>query len=127
VVIAAGGGGVPMVRQADGSLSGAEAVLDKDLSGALLARAIAADCFVIATDVRGAATGFGTPAERWLGQIDAESLSSLAQEGEFASGSMGPKVEATLRFLRGGGRLAAIAPLEHLAQAARGAAGTVIQ
>lgn len=127
VVIAAGGGGVPMVRDADGGLHGVQAVLDKDLSGALLAHAISADRFVIATDVRGAATHYGTAEQHWLGRIDPISLRRLAEEGEFHTGSMGPKVEATLRFLSLGGKYAAIASLSELAEAASGSAGTRVE
>jgi carbamate kinase len=127
IVVAGGGGGVPMVRGADGRLRGVEAVLDKDLSGALLARAVAADVFVIATDVAAAAIRYGTADQRWLGQISAAELEALAADGEFAAGSMGPKVEAALRFVRAGGALAAITSLDHLGEAALGEAGTVIE
>jgi carbamate kinase len=126
IVIAAGGGGVPMVRQDDGSLRGVEAVLDKDLSGALLAAALGSDCFVIATDVPAAATGYGTADQRWLGRIDPLALRRLADRGEFARGSMGPKIEAALRFVELGGRYAAIASLSELALAAAGRAGTIV-
>jgi carbamate kinase len=127
IVVAGGGGGVPMIRRSDGRLHGVEAVLDKDLSGALLAGTLGVDVFVIATDVAAAAVRFGTPEQRWLGRVSLDELETLAADGEFGVGSMGPKVEAALRFVRRGGRLAAITSLDRLADAARGAAGTVVE
>jgi carbamate kinase len=126
VVIAAGGGGIPMVRE-NGTLRGVEAVLDKDLSGALLARAVNADCFVIATDVEAAAIRFGTPEQEWLGAVSAGRLRELVEEGHFASGSMGPKVEAVLRFVEQGGRQAAITSLERVPEGVAGTAGTIVR
>jgi carbamate kinase len=125
VVVAAGGGGIPMVRE-NGALRGVEAVLDKDLSGALLARAVGVDCFVIATDVEAAAIRFGTPSQEWLRDVSAERLRVLVEEGHFASGSMGPKVEAALRFVEGGGRLAAITSLDRVREGVAGTAGTIV-
>jgi len=103
LVIAAGGGGIPVVRTADGSLKGVEAVLDKDLTAALLARQVDADLLIIATDVPNAVVGWGTPEARSIGRITTADLRALAVEGHFASGSMGPKVEAACRFAEGGG------------------------
>src|SRR5919198_5963178 len=126
VVVAAGGGGIPMVR-ADGTLRGVEAVLDKDLSGALLAQAVGVDCFVIATDVEAAAIRFGTPEQQWLHDVTAQRLRALVGEGHFASGSMGPKVDAALRFVENGGRQAAITSLERVREGVAGTAGTVVR
>jgi carbamate kinase len=125
VVVAAGGGGIPMVRE-NGTLRGVEAVLDKDLSGALLAQAVDVDCFVIATDVEAAAIRFGTPEQEWLHDITAQRLRALVGEGHFASGSMGPKVDAALRFVEGGGRQAAITSLDRVREGVAGTAGTVV-
>jgi carbamate kinase len=122
IVVAAGGGGIPMVRE-DGQLRGVEAVLDKDLTGALLARTVAADCFLIATDVEAAAIGFGTPRQEWLGAVSADRLRDLHARGEFAGGSMEPKVRAALSFADGGGR-AVITSLERLREGIEGSAGT---
>jgi carbamate kinase len=119
IVVAAGGGGIPMVRE-DGRLRGVEAVLDKDLTAALLARTVAADCLVIATDVDAAAIGFGTDRQEWLGAVGRERLRVLLEAGEFAGGSMGPKVEATLAFE---GR-SVITSLERLREGVEGAVGT---
>jgi carbamate kinase len=124
VVIAAGGGGVPMVR-VDGDLRGVEAVIDKDLCAALLARACGAHTLVIATDVPGVALDFESDSPEWLGAVSVERLRSLASR--FPAGSMGPKVEACVRFVEGGGGRAAIAAIERLRDAAAGRAGTVVQ
>ena len=121
IVVAAGGGGIPMVRD-DGRLRGVEAVLDKDLTAALLARTIGAGCLLIATDVEAAATGYGTDGQRWLGEVERERLRALLEAGEFAGGSMGPKVEAALAF---GGR-SVITSLERLREGVEGTAGTQV-
>jgi carbamate kinase len=122
IVVAAGGGGIPMVRE-DDRLRGVEAVLDKDLTGALLARTVHADCLVIATDVEAAATGFGTDHQQWLGSVTIERLRELHARGEFAGGSMGPKVRAALDFAQAGGR-AVITSLERLREGVEGSVGT---
>jgi carbamate kinase len=154
VVVAAGGGGIPMVRE-DGRLRGVEAVLDKDLTAVLLARAVGADTLVIATDVDQVSTAFGTPSQRPIGRIAPAALRALADAGHFASGSMGPKVEAAIRFVtagspghgaaadqdrpgaatapRGGSpttghsRRAVISSLARLADAVAGKAGTIVE
>ena len=122
IVVACGGGGIPMVRE-DGKLSGVEAVLDKDLTGALLARTVGAACLVIATDVDAAAVGFGTERQEWLGAVDTDRLRELLARGEFAGGSMGPKVEAAIAFADAGGR-SVITSLERLREGVEGAVGT---
>jgi carbamate kinase len=133
VVVAAGGGGIPVVRLTDGTLRGVEAVIDKDLTAALLATAVGADVLVIATDVEHVAVGWGTPQERALGAVSPDELERYAVQGEFASGSMGPKVEAALRFVRSGGSRAVITDLHRIADAlaadsgAAGRVGTIIE
>ncbi|WP_426566918.1 carbamate kinase [Angustibacter sp. McL0619] len=127
VVVAGGGGGIPCVRDPDGSVRGVEAVIDKDLSAAVLGRALDVDVLVIATDVEAVATGWGTPAQRELGVVSVAELRDLAAAGEFASGSMGPKVEAVCRFVEAGGTRAAICALDRIAAAALGEAGTVVR
>ncbi len=125
VVVCAGGGGVPVV--AERPMRGVEAVIDKDLTAALLARELGADTLVIATDVRNVVLGFGTDAERPLGRVTPAELRAHAAAGEFGRGSMGPKVEAALRFVEGGGERAVITSLENIADAVTGnAVGTVI-
>ncbi|TNY34990.1 carbamate kinase [Thermomonospora catenispora] len=127
VVVAAGGGGVPVARAADGSLHGVEAVIDKDLAAALLARRIGAAALIIATDVTHVMLGYGTSRQRPLTRVTPEELRALAAAGHFAEGSMAPKVEAALRFIAGGGRRAVITALDRIADAVHGDAGTVIE
>ncbi|HSI91925.1 MAG TPA: carbamate kinase [Jiangellaceae bacterium] len=127
VVVAAGGGGVPVVREPDGSIRGVEAVIDKDLAAALLGRMVDADLLVIATDVPNAVLGFGTDDARPLGRVDVATMRRYAADGQFASGSMGPKVEAACRFVeQRDGRRAVITSLDRIAAAVGGATGTEI-
>lgn len=125
VVVACGGGGIPVVRTDDGGLRGVEAVIDKDLTAAIFARAIEAQVLVIATDVEHAILGFGTPQQIEVGQIKASAMQRHADEGQFASGSMGPKVDAAIRFARSGGT-AIITSLHRIADALNGDVGTVV-
>ncbi|MDX6326507.1 MAG: carbamate kinase, partial [Nocardioidaceae bacterium] len=124
LVIANGGGGIPVVREADGSLRGVEAVIDKDLGAALLAMALGVDRLVIATDVDHAILGFGTPDAHPLGVVTVSELRRYAAAGEFASGSMGPKVEAICRFVESTGRVGVITNLSGILSAVRDASGT---
>jgi carbamate kinase len=101
-------------------------VIDKDLAAALLARTLGADALVIATDVDHAMVGFGTAAEAPIGRTTAAKMRALAEAGQFASGSMGPKVEAAVRFVEQGGQLSAITSLHRIRDALDGRAGTVI-
>ncbi len=126
MVIAGGGGGVPVVREPDGSLRGVEAVIDKDLSAVVLAQAVGADALVIATDVENAVVGFGTPQAEPLGRTTPSQLSTYAARGEFASGSMGPKVQAVSDFVTGGGAVAVITRLDRIDEALAGDVGTVV-
>ncbi|RFU45322.1 carbamate kinase [Paraburkholderia sp. DHOC27] len=99
VVIACGGGGIPVVRDQDRRLSGVEAVIDKDLASALLAEQLDADLLLIPTGVEKVAVNFGTPQQRWLDQLNVAQARDLIAEGQFGAGSMQPKVEAILRFV----------------------------
>jgi len=126
VVVANGGGGIPVVRDADGNLSGVEAVIDKDLGAALLARTVEADVLVVATDVPQAWLRFGTPEAEPIGRVTVKELRALAAEGHFASGSMGPKVDAVCRFVEQGGQRAVITNLENIVDGVSGNAGTVV-
>ncbi|MGH8970263.1 MAG: carbamate kinase [Actinomycetes bacterium] len=127
VVVGAGGGGIPVVRDPDGTLRGVEAVIDKDLAAAVLARAVGVEILVIATDVEHAVLGYGTPQARPVGQVSPQQMRTHAADGEFASGSMGPKVEAAVRFVEQGGRRSAITSLQNITEAVHGSAGTVIE
>jgi carbamate kinase len=126
VVVANGGGGIPVVPEEGGGWRGVEAVIDKDLGAALLATRVAADVLVIATDVPQAVRGFGTPAAEPIGTVSVSEMTAYAAEGHFASGSMGPKVDAICRFVRTSGKPAVITDLEHIVEAVAGAAGTVV-
>jgi carbamate kinase len=125
VVVANGGGGIPVVRES-GGLRGVEAVIDKDLGGALLAQTVRADVLVIATYVPHAVLRFGTPEAEPVGRVDVLRMRALAAEGHFASGSMGPKVEAACRFVEQGGTRAVISTLDHILDAVAGETGTVV-
>jgi carbamate kinase len=129
VVVACGGGGIPVIRGADGTLTGVEAVIDKDRTSALLARILGAQALLLCTGVDAVFTGWGTPAQRRLDRIGASEARSLLAAGEFGAGSMGPKVEAALEYLGGppgGTRRAVIGRLERLADLAAGTSGTTI-
>jgi carbamate kinase len=99
IVVACGGGGIPVVRNAVGELHGVEAVIDKDLASALLAQQLHADLLMIPTGVEQVAVNFGTPEQRWLGHLSIGDANELIRQGQFGAGSMLPKVEAILRFV----------------------------
>jgi len=123
VVVCAGGGGIPVVRGADGRLRGAEAVIDKDLGAALLARDLDADALLILTDVDGVEVGFGTPEAAPIGHTTVSALRTRT----FPAGSMGPKVEAACRFVEATGRPAMIGKLGDAAELLDGSRGTIIE
>jgi len=123
IVICAGGGGIPVVGLEDGSVAGVEAVIDKDLASALLARQLDADMLLLLTDVDAVYRGWGTPQARPLGRVRAGELSAAA----FPAGSMGPKVEAAITFAEATGNPAAIGSLEDAAEIVAGRRGTRIE
>ncbi len=125
VVVANGGGGIPTVRDADG-LRGVEAVIDKDLGAALMAQTVDADVLVIATDVSHAVLRYGTPGAEEIGRVSVAEMRRYAAEGHFASGSMGPKVDAACRFVERAGGQAVITNLENIRDAVTGGTGTVV-
>lgn len=127
VVIAGGGGGIPVTRGRDGALHGVAAVIDKDTAAVELAHAVDAEALIIATDVDAAVAGYGTPEARPLGAVTPDELDTLAADGHFAAGSMGPKVAAASRFVAGGGRLAVITRLDLIDRAVDGDVGTVVR
>ncbi len=126
IVVANGGGGIPVVRDPDGRLRGVEAVIDKDLGAALLAQAIRADRLVIATDVDHAVLGYGTGAAESITEVRVTDLRGYAAEGHFASGSMGPKVDAVCRFVEQSGNIGVITSLGNIVAGVRGESGTVV-
>ena len=125
LVVAAGGGGIP-VQRVDGRLQGVDAVVDKDLAAALLALTTGADALLLVTGVDQVALDYGTESERPIGTISADEAEGHLLAGQFPAGSMGPKVAAAVRFLRGGGKLAVITSPPHLAAALDGRDGTRI-
>ena len=126
IVIACGGGGIPVLRDAHGELQGLEAVIDKDFASSLLARDIRAELFVVSTGVEKVAVNFGRPDQRWLERIGLEEARRYLAEGQFPKGSMGPKIEAIIAFLEGGGSRALITDPPNLGRALSGGAGTHI-
>jgi carbamate kinase len=125
VVIAAGGGGVPVFNDKD-TTKGVEAVIDKDLTSAVLARQVGADLLVIVTTVERVCLDHGTPRERALDRLTVAEARQYLKEGQFPEGSMGPKIAAGLLFLEGGGREAIVTDTAHLVRAVEGRAGTHI-
>jgi carbamate kinase len=126
LVVAVGGGGIPVVRQADGSLIGADAVIDKDFASSLLARKLPATWLVICTAVPKACLNFGTPDEKPLDVMTVAEARSYLDEGHFGSGSMGPKVEASIEFVEATGGTAVITDPAHLADVTEEGTGTRI-
>ena len=122
LVICAGGGGVPVVRERHGTIRGVEAVVDKDLAAAMLAIALRADVLLLLTDVPRVEVGWGTPSARPLDATTPAELRRL----EFAAGSMGPKVEAAARFVEATGGRAVIGALKHAASLMAGSEGTKV-
>lgn len=122
VVIAAGGGGIPTAFDADRQLQGIEAVIDKDLCSELLAREVAADLFIMATDVEAVSVDWGKPTAKAIRRASPAAMRRF----EFPAGSMGPKVDAACRFAEATGKCAAIGALKDLPSILRGRAGTTI-
>jgi carbamate kinase len=127
VVITVGGGGIPVIRKADGELQGVAAVIDKDFASSLLARLINADLLLISTAVEKVAINFGKPEQKWLDKMTlAEAKAYLAEGTHFAKGSMAPKIQAVIWFLENGGKQALITNPENIGRAIKGETGTVI-
>lgn len=126
IVIASGGGGIPVLEDEEGNYKGIEAVIDKDLAGERLAEIVDADIFLILTDVENAKVNYGKANEKSLGKITFEEAKQYFDEGHFLAGSMGPKVKACLRFLKNGGKKAIITSLDKALEAFKGESGTII-
>lgn len=127
IVIAAGGGGVPIVVSEEGEVRGVEAVIDKDYAASMLAAELSADLFIILTGVEQVAKDFGKPTEEALPVMTVETARRLLGAGQFPPGSMGPKIDAAARFIEAGGREVLITRAESLEQALEGRTGTVIR
>ncbi len=126
IVIALGGGGIPVIVGEDHSVTGVEAVIDKDRASSLLATGLGLDCFVISTDVDQVYVNYKQPTQRGLRRATADLMEHYLNENQFAAGSMGPKIEAAIRFVRNGGRDVFITSCDQLVEAVRGKAGTHI-
>jgi carbamate kinase len=125
VPIVSGGGGIPVIEEND-KLKGVEAVIDKDLAGERVAEAVDADVFLILTDVSGAAINYRKPDEKWLRKITVAEAKKYLREGQFARGSMEPKMLAAIRFIEWGGKRAIITSLDKAYDAIEGKTGTEI-
>lgn len=124
-MIAAGGGGIPLVETDDGGYRGVEAVIDKDLTSAHLAAELGADLLVITTGVERVAVDHGRPTQRYLDRLTHDEAERLLAQGQFPPGSMGPKIRAALDFLRGApGRQVLITSPQQLGAALDGRGGT---
>jgi carbamate kinase len=126
VVIACGGGGIPVYQDAAGDLEGVEAVIDKDLASSMLARELDADLLLISTGVEKVAIGFGRPDQRWLERISRTEAEAYLAAGEFAEGSMAPKIRAIIAYLDRPGRAGLITDPQSIGRALEGQAGTTI-
>ncbi|MBM3567425.1 MAG: carbamate kinase [Alphaproteobacteria bacterium] len=126
VVVACGGGGIPVVKEDNGDLRGVEAVIDKDLASSLLARNLGADALVLPTGVEKVALDFNKPTQRWIDRMTLAEARRHAAEDQFDKGSMGPKVAALIDFVGGGGKLGLITNPPNLPRALRGETGTRI-
>ncbi|MHA1330832.1 MAG: amino acid kinase family protein, partial [Candidatus Hodarchaeales archaeon] len=129
IVVASGGGGIPVVKNEDGTVKGVEAVIDKDLAGERLAVDTKAEIFAILTDTDKVYLNYKTPEEKGIDQMTIEELEKYLQEGAFGNklkGSMGPKLKAAIRFIKDGGKKVIITRPELAAAALEGKAGTTI-
>ncbi len=126
IVIASGGGGIPVVLNEEGKLEGVDAVIDKDRAGGVLAEEVGANIFLVLTDVDSARLDYGKPAERPISRMTTSQARDYMKEGHFLPGSMGPKVEACIKFVEQGGEKAIITSLERAVEALDGKAGTTI-
>jgi carbamate kinase len=125
IVICCGGGGIPVVREGR-AFEGVDAVIDKDLASARLAEEAGVDIFLIATDVHGAALNYGTTDQKFLSRIDIKAAQNYIKKGYFPAGSMAPKVEAAIQFIRNKGKRAVITSINEIVSAVKGEAGTEI-
>lgn len=126
VVIAAGGGGIPVVRGRDGQWRGIEAVIDKDFASARLAVDLKADLFIVLTNVAKVSIDFGKPSQKAIDRMTVAEAEKHLADGQFPAGSMGPKVEASVQFVRASGREVLITDVEHLREALEGTDGTYV-
>jgi len=124
VVVAVGGGGIPVIEDKDGNMYGVEAVIDKDFASSLLASELHADLFLISTAVEKVALNFNRADQQWLDHVTLKEARRYMEEGHFAKGSMGPKVAAILEYLEAGGKQAIVTNPENIERALAGETGT---
>ena len=125
--MAAGGGGIPVVKGRDGQWRGIEAVIDKDYASSLLASELRADLFIVLTGVPKVAIDFNKPTQRFVERMSLAEAEKYMAEGQFPAGSMGPKIDASMQFVRATGRQVLITDVEVLREALEGKDGTLIQ
>lgn len=126
IVIAGGGGGIPIFVEENGDFEGLDAVIDKDFTASLIGRDVGADTLIIATDIQKVSLNFNTARQRDLDLLTVEEAERYLAEGHFLEGSMQPKIEASVEFLKAGGRRVIITSPDSIIQALRGEAGTTI-
>ncbi|MEW6338867.1 MAG: carbamate kinase [Acidobacteriota bacterium] len=126
VVVAAGGGGIPVYQDVGGYYRGVEAVIDKDYTAALLAKELDADLFIVLTQVPQVAENFGRPNQRWLAELPVSRARELLEHNQFPPGSMGPKIRAAIDFVESKGKEVLITDAEHLKDALARKAGTYV-
>ena len=125
IVICCGGGGIPVIREGR-AFEGVDAVIDKDLASATLAEEVGVDVFLIASDVEGVFIHYGTPEQKHLRRVTTEEALGYLKAGHFPPGSMGPKVEAAVQFIKRGGKRALITSIDKIEEAVAGRAGTEV-
>jgi carbamate kinase len=126
LVIACGGGGIPVYKTAESTFEGIEAVIDKDRTSALLASAIKADLFILLTNVERVALNFNRHDQKWLNVVTVDEMKNYVKQRQFPPGSMGPKVEAAIDYIEQGGKEAIITSADKLGEALDGTCGTRI-
>lgn len=126
IVIASGGGGIPVMEDADGNFQGLEAVIDKDRAGEVLAEGVKADVFMVLTDVENAVLNYGKDNAQAVGEVKIADMKAYYDEGHFLAGSMGPKVASAMKFVEWGGDRAIITSLDKAVDALDGRCGTII-
>jgi carbamate kinase len=126
LVIGCGGGGIPVIEDMDGNITGVEAVIDKDLAASLLARTIGADLFVLLTGIERVAINFNKPDQRWLDRMTVSEAKRHYADDQFDRGSMGPKIRALVEFLEAGGKHGLVTNPPNIGRALAGKAGTLV-
>ena len=125
-MIGCGGGGIPVIEDADGNITGVEAVIDKDLAASLLARSIGADLLMVSTSIERIAINFNKPDQHWLDRMTVSEAKRHYADDQFDKGSMGPKVQALVEFLEAGGKYGLVTNPPNIGRALAGETGTLV-